>query len=486
MGNFLTSSEGRVIGRMLLGVVFPASLLVLLGTAVYCAGLEDIRTWEAGKDTKSLIEALMDKNSSVREAAAKALGRMGDPRAVIPLVKALGDPLNGVRDAAAVALKKLNEPLGERIYESLKGSSKAWEELARLNDPRAIAPLVKALGAWDWNVRANAAWTLRKLGDQRAVEPLINTLGDRSAIVRGAAAWALHDFGDRRAVDPMVKALSDTEESVREAAAWTLGKLKDPRAVEPLIPALQDWFYTVREAAAWALGELGDPRAVIPLIDALGDTHGKVREAAVWALLKLGDRRAVDPLLKTLGDPDPKVREASAVTLGTFGDHRAVDPLLKIMGDEDSKIREAASRVLEKLGEPLGRLIQSSLAGSREAGNELAVRKDPRSLDPLILSLRDRDGQVRRAAATVLGKIRDPRAIDGLVVMAGGWGIRDRWVATVALLEIDQKFFPDLLTAVFRVMARPASLVYLLCTAGIPILAVYGPGWVGRRRGRRV
>jgi hypothetical protein len=112
--------------------------------------------------------------------------------------------------------------------------------------------------------------------------------------------------------------------------------------------------------------------------------------------------------------------------------------------------------------------------------------KDPRSLDALILSLRNRDGQVRRAAATVLGKIRDPRAVDGLVVMAGGWGLRDRLVATVALLEIDQKFFPDLLTAVFRVMARPASLVYLLSTVGISILAVYGTGWIGRRRGRRV
>ena len=72
-----------------------------------------------------------------------------------------------------------------------------------------------------------------------------------------------------------------------------------------------------------------------------------------------------------------------------------MEPLLKTMGDEDAKVREAASRVLEELGEPLGRLIQSTLAGSLEAGSELAGRKDPRSLDALILSLRNRDGQVR-------------------------------------------------------------------------------------------
>ena len=162
-----------------------------------------------------------------------------------------------------------------------------------------------------------------------------------------------------------------------------------------------------------------------------------------------------------------------------------MDPLLKTLGDEDPKVREAAVKVLEEMGEPRGRLIQSTLAGSREGGNELAGKKDPRSLDALVQSLRNRDGQVRRAAATVLGKIRDPRAVDGLVIMAGGWGLRDRWVATAALFEVDQKFFPDLLTAVFRVMARPASLVYLLCIASIPILAVYGTGWIGRMRGRR-
>jgi len=441
--------------RASLIIFLTINLLLFLGSVSFGAFPEKIDRWEKSRDVERLVPALEDKDSRMREAAAKALGRMRDPRAVDPLVNALGDPMDGVRDAAAVALKNLNEPLGERIYESLKGSSKAWEELARINDPRAVAPLVKALGAWDVNVRANAARTLRKLGDTRAVEPLIKAMGDKSPIVRGSAAWALHEFGDRRAVDPMVKALSDTEESIREAAAWTLGKLKDPRAVEPLILALKDWFFKVREAAAYTLGGLGDPRAVVPLIDALGDTHGEVREAAAWSLGKFGDRRAVEPLLKTLGDEDPKVREA-------------------------------ASRVLEELGEPLGRLIQSTLAGSRDAGNELAGRKDPRSLDALIPSLRNRDGKVRRAAATVLGKIRDPRAVDGLVVMAGGWGLRDRLVASAALLGIDQKFFPDLLTAVFRVMARPASLVYLLCIAGIPILAVYGPGGIVRRRGRRV
>jgi HEAT repeat protein len=461
-------------------------LLLLFGMTVGIADPIDLRSQEALRDTMSLLKALEDKDSKVRKAAAQSLGRIGDPQAVDPLVNALGDRYSDVREAAAKALEILGEPLGRVIVDCLKGSEHARDALAAGKDPRAIVPLLKVLGTWDPDVRAAAARTLGKLKDPRAVESLVKVLEDGSGSAQEAAAWALGEIEDPRATVPLTKVLENGRPNARLVAAWVLGKFADRRAVDPLVAALGGKYPDVREAAAWALGELGDPRAVVPLIDALGDAHGKVREGAVWSLGKFGDRRAVDPLLKTMGDKDPKVREAAAWTLGKFGGRRVVDPLLKTMGDADPKVREAASRVLEELGEPLGRLIHGALSGSRESRDELAGRKDPRSIYPLIRSLRNRDGQARRAAATVLGDIRDPRAVDGLVVMAGGWGLSDRWVATVALLKIDQKFFPDLLTVVFRVMARPASLVYLLCIAAIPILAVYGPRWFRGRRGIRV
>jgi len=473
------------MSRILQITALAACLLSLFAMEARCVDPKDVRSLEPGRNTMSLLKALEDKDSTVRKAAAQSLGRIGDLQAVDPLVIALGDKYFDVREAAAKALENLGEPLGGVIVQCLKGSEKAREALAAGKDPRAVVPLLNVLGTWDPDVRAAAAKTLGKLKNPRAVEPLVKALEDTSDSVQEAVAWALGEIADPRAIGPLVKALRDGRPNVRLAAGWVLGKFGDLRAVDPLVTALGDKYQDVREAAAYTLGGLGDPRAVVPLIDVLGDTHGKVREAAVWSLGKFGDHRAVGPLLKTLGDPDPKVREAAAWTLGKLGDRRAVDPLLKTMGDEDPKVREAAAKVLEEMGEPLGRWIQGTLAGSREAGNALVKRKDPRSLDPLIHSLRSRDGQVRRAAATVLGKIRAPRAVDGLVVMAGGWGLRDRVVATAALLEIDQKFFPDLLTAVLRVMARPASLVYLLCIAGIPILAMYGTGWIRGRRRRR-
>ena len=99
----------------LLAMVLIVHFLLFPVTVSSGASSEDIQRWENNMDIDSLVLALVNKDSAVREAAAKALGRMGDPRAVDPLVNALGDPLNGVRDAAAVALKNLNEPLVEWI-----------------------------------------------------------------------------------------------------------------------------------------------------------------------------------------------------------------------------------------------------------------------------------------------------------------------------------------------------------------------------------
>src|SRR5919197_6774172 len=64
---------------------------------------------------------------------------------------------------------------------------------------------------------------------------------------------------------------------------------------------------------------------------------------------------------------NPSVRQTASGVLGAPGDRRTVDPLIKALEDPDSEAREAASKALERLDEPLGRLIHDSLNGSEEA-----------------------------------------------------------------------------------------------------------------------
>ncbi len=63
--------------------------------------------------TTTLIRVLEDtsiSNLAAREAAAVALGKIGDRRAIKPLQQSLEDPVNTVREAAHTALECLNVP----------------------------------------------------------------------------------------------------------------------------------------------------------------------------------------------------------------------------------------------------------------------------------------------------------------------------------------------------------------------------------------
>ena len=73
-------------------------------------------------------------------------------------------------------------------------------------------------------------------------------------LARRDSAVALGQLGDPRAVEPLVKALGDDDRYVRIAVATALGQLGDPRAVEPLVKALGDDNIDVRIAVATALG----------------------------------------------------------------------------------------------------------------------------------------------------------------------------------------------------------------------------------------
>lgn len=69
---------------------------------------QDVARLKEKRDIKGLIKALKyRKNWLVRSRAAKALGEIGDTRAVEPLCVALKDENLGVQTDVAKALKKI-------------------------------------------------------------------------------------------------------------------------------------------------------------------------------------------------------------------------------------------------------------------------------------------------------------------------------------------------------------------------------------------
>ncbi len=231
------------------------------------AALDTISEW----DFETLVELLQEHpEPAIRRAAAAALGRLDDPRAVEPLATAL-----------------LTDDAAEVRQESAKA-------LRRLRDSEAVSPLIQSLlQDEDSSVRAEAAAALGALEDERAGQALLETLeADTSALVREAGAKALgHIRGSNPLAELDAARVDDLSAGVREEAGLALRRYTPAELIDALhnATAADD-----RAVAARLLGERKITVAIPDLILALNDSHKIVREAATAALAEFGDLQELE------------------------------------------------------------------------------------------------------------------------------------------------------------------------------------------------
>ncbi len=388
------------------------------------------------KAVDPLIQSLEHPNVAVMLEAIIALDKLADPRAVDPLINLTGHMSDQVRTLAATTLTKLNQPLGQLIYDSLEGSLEATEALAKLQDPRALSPHIRFLQHWDLSRRVVAARALGKLKDPGAIEPLKNAFDSAGWELRKASTDALVEIGGNSLFDFFIEKFHNSSGGARSRALRGLRKIKDHRAFDLFVGALDDYDPSIRKEAALALGRMKNKRAVEPLIKTLDDNMPNVRIGAAWAL-------------RSAYKENPRV----------------IEHLIRALGDKHETVRNEVAIILDKIEEPLGKLVHESLQGSREAQKKLANSRDQRAIVPLIQALVNPDMSVRWAAATTLGKLKNDTAVDDLVKMANRWNPLDRIYAVTALARIKQKSYSDNLHTLSNVLFGSfASIVYCLFT----------------------
>ncbi len=218
---FILEHPEKPIGRALLVRVFSANGQIEKALKAYYQFYKLSETLSPELLLEVVQGALNSDDSDVRQAAAHALGKLGDKSAIPALTNAF------------------------------------------LNDNEHL-------------VRWSAAHALGKLGDKSAIPALINALlNDDDSWVRRSAAHALGELGDKSAIPNLKTALNDDDSSVRRSAVHALGELGDKSAIPNLINALNDDDSWVRQAAAHALGKLGDKSVIViaALKNALNDEN---------------------------------------------------------------------------------------------------------------------------------------------------------------------------------------------------------------------
>jgi HEAT repeat protein len=128
------------------------------------AGFENL-----DETTPDLLVALEDESDEVRQAAALALSQRSDPRALAPLVRALSDPDPLTAQLVSNALILLGTQATQALLDVLKNGTRsarlgAVRALAEIKDPRAIPGLMKVLGTDSVLMQYWAGLGLDKLG----------------------------------------------------------------------------------------------------------------------------------------------------------------------------------------------------------------------------------------------------------------------------------------------------------------------------------
>ena len=136
--------------------------------------------------TDEAIETMLARAEKRDKPAIRILGKMGATEAVETLIEYVD------ADSDAPLQKVTFRALGE------------------IGDERAVQPLADKLLMDNDIVRPQAARALGLIGDTRAIKPLSETLkADDNANVRAQAAWALRQIGTKRALEAVVDHGSD-------------------------------------------------------------------------------------------------------------------------------------------------------------------------------------------------------------------------------------------------------------------------------------
>jgi HEAT repeat protein len=289
----------------------------------------------------ALLGALRDRDSSVRSAAAAALGVLQpDPKLANPaLLTAMDDEEPDVRSEAVNSLVQLVPADGMGHADAQRAVFKALTDKHSYVQDRGIYAF--------WVLTSKAP----KVVDAVLTDP------DVQVRLHALEAFCRNSGSAGAAVPSLIAAMKDLDARVRAKAATALSVVDPARvgfAPPGLIAGLKDPDSRVRKASALTLGHLGSHsrNAITALTQSLTDEDGEVRIAAERALVLIKiavveEDQTVAMLIDRLKRGNPVERANTVDWLQKIGPaaSSAIPALTKLIADDpDEDLRESAAR----------------------------------------------------------------------------------------------------------------------------------------------
>ena len=298
----------------------------------------------------------------------------------------------------------------------VKTRERAAQDLIRL-DAAAVTALLEALQTRDLNLLPVYQHILARLPS--ASPALLQTLATAHPIVRAHAADVLGFRMDRSAVPALLDALKGEFYTVRARAAIALGRIGENSAIDPLIVALKDPEDEVRMGACLGLGLIKDPSTFDEIANVLlDDLKIEVRQAAAKALGNTEHPAALPYLMEALGDPywwyEREVAAGDLLQAIEKMGSSAVEPLIEALKDKEGAVRKFAATLLGRLGdaraiEPLGMALYDMHHDVGRVSAEALVNFGVNSFKVLVEALDHPEMWIRIHSVDVLPKVNEPR-----------------------------------------------------------------------------
>lgn len=383
----------------------------------------------------SLLNDLASEDYNVRWSAIKALGVLGDRRAVKPLLAILEEVFQnkvpvtiGTSRLAAQALSRIGNP--EAIPSLMKVFTSFHNEFSLTMDMgkalagigTAVIPFLKEVMTDPQYTRESAA-VLAQLGKSGEAE-LTSSFHLADAETRKQILSGITQVQSGDLVPFLQNVLMDeTDENVRSSAIYALERIRTPLAVETLYMLLESKNVRDRARAVNALGWIKDKKAVSRLMALLNDDKNSDASHGIpFALKQINDLQVIPTFLELLKSDKGWVRKTAVRALGEIGNASHTSQVMNTaLTESDADIKLAVIEALGKLQNPIALpyLIDSLgtdfLEGEAITALERLGKAAKAALPEIIKIIQNKDGLHRWSAVRCLGKIGDADVTDLLI-----------------------------------------------------------------------